>query len=705
MTSVISPPQGTLVQVDEVLSDGKVLDAVKAFLLLRVCQFSQVFRPEIYERYLPQLQKLSPGLSLEQRTDYNGLMGVRPATSNVKLGKFTQSIVDAIEKAGKEVKTNPQEARRIFADCRERLQKRHWPWGKKLAWHALVPAWAELDRGEAFQLLNKLPVATQKNLLIRLHDQSPLTPEEWDLARKHGGPFSGTFLTLGELLDREKPKLQLNERMCRDLAQSILPEVHRAAVTADAERKAETDREKALKRYLRLVTCADRLSADLAESLMESLVQETIRAKRFEEKWAERITYLRELIAVWMEFPSQREKALSFLKKGTPNHLRDFCLAQWYGTAASTPEEAREACVKLEKDCKDTATSEAWFLVTLIRRGLGETAVELANSSPRSAELLPRIRRAWMFLCPEKMSSVVRSEDLTGDVVGQFLLISSLEEQVAFLREKTRNGSDSLPQAMWASTGFTDLADILVPGMRTTGDPYKKVRMSMYSKTEAAENRFKEYLRMHGYGEYNYDHLDPFLLKVLTAWEEAHPDEVKSLLATMWNIIKPATAELRFDLLRNAIFERCYTLFSARPESLKNLFVSWVKRELVDKTVQDQVGNTIYSFRLNDCAPFLYCLLGAQKVARHSPRKCDEILTFAINLYSTTEDLMNSTAQLFASDKGLSALQPPAQLNNRSQTKAWQLGVAEVSLKKIYTELLEGSPVMNEIRDMAVTAS
>ncbi|MDD5542335.1 MAG: hypothetical protein PHX83_04105 [Acidobacteriia bacterium] len=694
-----------LAQIDAVLADPKVFENVRAFLLLRICQITQVFRPDVYEKYFPKLQQMSGRLNIEQRQAFDALAGLKKSSAKQQGGKFAQSVAASVETASQKASSNPEEARTLLRHCCQRIVQRKWPWGKKASWAALLPSWAEVDRAEALKYIGKVPVNSQNNLLQRLNDRSPLNPEEWDFVQRHAGSWAGIKPLLCEILDREKPVLNLGKALTEDLSRMIRAQVHATSTVADAERKMETEREKALQRYLRLVQVTQQRSPDEAEALMEALLVDSFTTKRFNEKWAERFTYLRELINVWANLPSHQEKAKTFLREKTPAHLRDFCLAQWYGVSCSKAADAFEAWKELEPLCKDKVTTEAWFLITLLRRGLGEAALELTRNSPRSAELFPRVRRAWIFLNPETAASVVRAEDLAGDVVGQFMLLGASDKRMEFLRERSVKGSDSLPSAFWARNDLMDVVNLLDSKKRTAATAYERVRLSLYSKSEKADNQFTDYIRMHGYGEYSCDQVDPFLLAALAVWDDAHPEEVKSLIKAMWKVIKPFPSELRFDLLRNSIFERCYTVFAARPEAMTSAFVQWVKSEAVDKSVQEQVGTTIYTFRLNDVAPFLYCLLGAQKVGRFSAKRCDELLTSALRLYTANEDLIGSAAQLYAVDKGLNAIQPPTSLKNSTHLQPWQMGVAEVSLKSIITTLISESPVLKKVEEMATVSA
>jgi len=694
MTTGESQSGALLTSVDRVLSDRNLLAEPRALLLLRICQVAQAFRPELLQRYWKPLRELSGSLPAEHREAFEGLRATAEPPAKASLGKFAQEIVAAADRGTKMAKTSRAEAGRILRDADARLRKRWWPFGKRPAWMALVQAWCEVDRTEALKLLDKIPRGVQQNTVARLNDVSPLTPDEWDLAHQHAGSYEGILPVLDEMLGRDNPVLRLSARLAEAEGARLLSEVHLKAPSDDAARKVEAQRNKALQRYLKLVKCVNEVSADVAESLMESLLTATATTNLYDETWPERFSLMRQLINVWFEFPAQRQKALSFLTQKTPKHLRDFCLAQWHACLPASPEEAAGAWQSLAKVCRDTAGSEAWFLVTLLRRGLGEVAMSMARSSPRAAELLPRIRRAWLLVNPETAVSAIAPQDLEGDLISQFLLLGTTRERVEFLRRRTENGQTAMPKEMWKRPDILTIAASLPDKDsavgRASGDPAERALLSLYRKDQAPDRQFQDYMRMHGFGEYSHDEVDPHLLATLVAWDEEHGEEVNSLLSRMWNTMKPPTDLLRLDVLRNPIFERCQTLFAARPASLNELFIQWVKRTLVDNTVQEQVGDTIYTFSLKDIVPFLYCLLSAQKVAKLSAKRCDEILTCAIRYYTASEDLMTAAAELFASDKGLKAMQPPAPLKESWNLKAWQLGVVQVSLQEIVSALLAG---------------
>ncbi len=694
MSTGSSQSSDALAPVDEVLSDPKLLDEPRAVLLLQLCRFAQIFRPEVVERYWQQLRKVSASLPLDHREALEGLQAAvepRPAKS---LHGFAAEIVTKVDNAVRVADAAPDKACRMFQDCEQRLRKRWWPFGKAPAWLALVQAWAELDREAALKLIGKVPRGVQQNLLQRLNEASPLTRAEWDLAHKHGGMFGGIIPVLLEMLDTENPTLRLSPTLAKAVGSNLLPDVNATPLIEEASQQFEAEREKALDRYLNLVECMVETFPHVAESLMGSVFMATAQSPRSPEKWPECFTALRRLISVWTSFSALRQSAVAFLDKKAPNYMRDFALSQWYGMIPTSHEEATSTWETLEGMCSDKPASEKWFLVTLVRRGMADIAMKFAGSSVRSEELVPVIRRAWLCEDPQTASSAITPQDLAGDLIGQFLLLGSIEERVKFLRQHTDNGSQSLPEEMWSQPNLSLLlSDDDPESIRLlTGaseKPPHDALLRLYKEKAPNDNQFREYVRLHGYRQYGYEDLDPYLLATLVAWDDQHPDEVRSVMRSMWTVMEPDDIILTQDGLRNAIFERCQTVFAARPTALDELFVKWVKRKLVDDTMTQHTGDATYTFSLNKIVPFLYCLLSAEKVAVVSPQRCDEILACAISDYTADEDFMTFAAKLYASDKGLSALQPPAPLMDSAHLKPWQLGVVEASSRSLLRLFVE----------------
>lgn len=667
---------GSLAMVEQALANPQLRDEERAVLLLRVCQLTQFLNPAAFQLYSNKLKALSAKVPADQRAAFEQITAAGAPTPTAQLNKFQQEIMQDIQRAAALAPTDHAGAVALMEACEARLRGHWWPFGKGPLWIRIAQGWTDVDRGHALKLLNRVPEGTQRAILSRLNELDALTSEEWALAQ--AGVTSKSLLTemVREILDKDKPVLHLNEALAESVGGTLRAEMFRS--------DGETQREKSFLRYLKLVTTVQPTAPQEAEALLEALYKTIVETPVLKDTWPDRWTSLRHLINYWADVGLDRETVHTFLAQYTPDYLHDFALAQWFACLVSSEAEGEAAWQSLEAECRDLDKSEAWFLVTLLRRGLGDLALRLARNCPRAGALMPRLYRGWLLLNPETAASVVPLDDIANDVISQFLRRASLAERVAFLRELTDHGRHSLPSAMWQRPDLFQL-------LKMTSD---NALLALYSKAEPLTGQFAAYLRLHAYGEYSREEVDPQLLAALVAWDEEAPQEVESLLRAMWAVMKPETysgvdvALVQTDVVRNMMFERCQTVFAARPAAFDKLFVQWVKANLVDRPVRRQEGQTVYTFSLKDTVPFVYCLLGAQKVAKVSAKRCDELLRYAITQYTCGDDLMMAAAELYASDKGLAALNPPAPLRNSAQLKAWQLGVIQASLQHIFAASL-----------------
>jgi hypothetical protein len=680
-TDVVQEPRRPEIPfVDEALADSGFRAGPRALLLLRICQFAQIIRPDVLQRYWPRLVACGGEVPVKHQEAFEALRAAVEPPAPAALMGFAGQIVGLVNQASASASTDPQAACRGFSECEQRLRKRWWPFGKRPAWVALVQAWADVDRRAALERLHRLPGAMQENLIQRLNDRTPLTTDEWDLAHRSVGTFGSVIPVVNEMLERDNPVLHLSETLAQAVAKGLRETFNQVSLDTESSRTVDADREKAISRYFKLVACHAEDSVAGAESLMEEVFAETATTPRFGEQWPDRFTTLRQLINEWVGFAELRPHVPPFLAKSVPAHLRDFCLAHWHAMSCGEGDDPSRARQSLEQSVHDKANAEAWFLVTLVRRGLGAEAVTMARASARAEQLVPRLRRTWLCEHPETASVAFATRDFKGDPIGQFLFLAGARERMEFLRKRTGQGGKSLPSEMWKMPGVTDLV----------GESSGKGLERWYTKNEPENKQFSEYLRLHGYGHYCHEELDPYLLGALIAWDEEHPDEAKSVLEAMWNAIRISDTELSLDLLRNTMFTRCKAVLAARPELFVERFIKWLKKKLVDNQVRRYEGDTIYTFSLKGFVPFLYCLLGAQALAKFSPSRCDELITCAIRDFEAEEDLMIGAAELYASDKGLGALTPPASLRSRSHLEAWQMGVVEASMRRIIEFLVGG---------------
>ena len=142
----------------------------------------------------------------------------------------------------------------------------------------------------------------------------------------------------------------------------------------------------------------------------------------------------------------------------------------------------------------------------------------------------------------------------------------------------------------------------------------------------------------------------------------------------MWAAIQPNDQILQIDWLRNAMLTRCRNVLAADPEILIQDFVSWFKRELVDKGRYWQVGNMQYTLKLPDTTPLMFCVFSAMTISPLSPTRRDEILLSGLRTFKSDSSAVQAVAQLYNRDKEVLDLVPPVELK-KNLVEAWQLGV------------------------------
>lgn len=690
MSQEIQPDIINVSSIDAVLSEKSLQPSARALILLRVCQFAQGLKPEILDNYWTQLQQVNKHLPEKYKEPFKVLKAaIEPPKSKDAKG-FAREIFNMIDKAFEPDIPNKDEAVKILRNCEIQLKKRRWPFGKKQAWEALVKAWARVDRQAALKLLEKVSPEVQQGIIVNMNKSASLSEDEWEKA--HLSPTRGVFI-IKDILDEDKPILDLPESLALDIGFHLVEDVNLLSPTEAEESKTQSKRDKALKRYYKLVTIVSKKHPDTAFQLMENLFTKTLNTKRFKEAWPEHFTFLSEIIRLWASFPEMKDRTQEFLLNEKTGHFRDYLIAHWYAMTVVADEEAANALNLVKDLCEEKRDAESWFLTTLVRRGAPQTALNLAQKLVRSETLLPRIRRAWMLTHRASASTAISAKDFSNDIIGQFLLLTSIKDQVEFLREKTERGKKSLPAEMWSQPNILKIFDQINNKEAMVQD---NSLMVLYSRNEKKENRFSHYVRMHGYAQYSHEQLDPILMTALVAWGEEHPVEVESLFKKMWDVMQPDDNLVLLDIVRNSIFKRCQTLFPALPKLYKKLFLDWIKKKLVDNSISRREGNQIRTFSLKSFVLFLYCLIGAQNVMNISTKNCEELIQICLEHYTIEKDYLTTAASLYSTGKGLQALVPPSDHLSSSHLKDWQLGVVDSSSPIILSMMMEDQKEGNQ---------
>jgi hypothetical protein len=682
-----------LATVDSTLAGKELKDQPRAFLCLRLSQLSLLFSPDKTEDYWNRLVPLQAKAPQELKPDLEGLRAVMESTARSGAKGFAAEVIADVEAAKQLAAENVEETKRRLQDCEARLNKRHWPFGKAQAYIALVEAWAGIDRRYALQLISTVPANVRENLIRRMNRTTPLAAEEWQIVADKAGLEQAVQIAL-KMLDDDQPRLLLPKKLVLEMGTRI-----RNAMKAVTTPQGEAELGKALTRYAKLIGLqVGSAQADLIPTLLEDLYVFLVESHSLDQIWTARFLMLSNVLELGVSTQALTGETLERLLAKTPAYMAGFVRAHYAGVTTS-PEATEQVYTALLSKTGQDREAEAWFLVTLVKRGFGAEALALAGKSARSGELLPRLRRAWLCTHPESAGAAISPADMAGDPIGEFLAQGSVENRVAYLRQATDGGRRSVPGAMWAGKGTEKEAEGLRGFWKTLTSSKKTLDQilveylalnpvySSYRRDTKKEEQFANYLRLSGYGEYRYADTDSTLLETLVAWGDQDAAQVRSVVRAMWNAIQPDDQILMADWLRNAILARCQNVITADHDVLLQDFLGWFKRELVDKGRAWQSGKTQYTLKYPDTAPFNFCVASAAAVNRFSPARRDQLLLSGLGKFKGDPASVDIAAQLYNSDKRVLDLTPPPPLKP-NLVEAWQLGVVKNAIPSILQAMI-----------------
>ena len=679
----------------EILLGGRELqDQPRALLLLELCKFCMRLAPDKTERYWQLLQPLQSKLAPELQAEFKELRATLEESAAAGARGFTGEMLAEIRAATQA--TDAAETRHRLLDCEARLKKRLLPGGKGPVWVALVQAWIALDRAYALQLLKNAPGGLHKDLIAQMNRARTLAPEEWTTLAE--GIGMGKVQQIAPaILGDEQQALRLPRAALTQVAKEFRAALQRLLVTNNQAEAART-----IHLYDRLLQLhASGEAAELLPGLLEELFVYVAKDAPLDQVWLLRFTLLQGVIdnGVRLKTPAGAVMTPALIERlvsKTPGHLANFVRAECAGMTA-TAEQAETALAGLMARTNQDEKAEAWFLAALVRRGLGAQALALAAKSPRAQALLPRLRRAWLCGQPETAAAAIQAADMAGDPIGEFLAQGNAERRAAYLKAATQGGALGVPGAMWAGVG-TEVEPEGLRGLwkklvshKTTEQVVVEyvARNPLYSSYRVdtkKENQFAETLRVNAYGDYRYQDVDAALLGALVSWGNQEPAQVKAVLRAMWNAIRPDDPILMVDWLRNSILARCVNVFAADAEVLAQDYLGWLKRELVDKGRQWQIGKQSITLRYPATVPLQFCVAAAATVGALSPSRRDAILLEGLGKYEANPALVESAAQLYNSDKTPLAIAPPLQLKP-NLLPAWQAGIVKHALLAILQAL------------------
>jgi hypothetical protein len=677
-----------LATVDSVLSGRELKDQPRAFLCLRLCQLSLLLCPDRMEHYWSQLAPLQTKVPQEFQQNLEDLRAITESTSTRQVKGFAAEVIADVKAAQELAASDAEEAKRLLHDCESRLQKRRWPFGKSQVWIALTEAWAGIDRPYALQLLDNIPTNVRESLVRRMNRAQPLSAEEWQIVADKAGRGQAVQIALN-MLDDDKPQLILPQGILLEVAARI-----RDSMKAFTAPQGEAELIKALTRYAKLVMLqVGGDQAGLIPKLLEDIYVFIADTPTLNQIWTARFVMLANVLELGVSANSLTGETVERLLKKTPSYLASFVRAHYAALTASS-DNVEDAYTSLLDRTGRERDAEAWFLTTLVRRGLGAEALSLAERSAQASDLLPRVRRAWLCTHPESASTAISAADMAADPIGAFLAQGAVGDRVAYLRKATDGGKRSVPGAMWAGAGTEEEPEGLrgfwskLASSKKTFDQIIQEYLNLnplyssYRRDTKKEQQFTHHLRISGYGEYKYADTDNALLETLVAWGDEDAAQARSVLRAMWHAIQPDDQILMVDWLRNAILTRCRNVIAADPEVLMQDFLSWFNRELVVKGRTWRSGNTQFTLKYPDTVLLQFSVMSAMAVGNFSPGRRDQILVSGLRKFKGDPPIVEAAAQLYNSDKAVLDLVPPVSLNAKL-TEAWQLGIVKNAIPHV----------------------
>jgi hypothetical protein len=684
--------------VGATLAGDELKDRPRALLLLRLCQLSLLFSPEKTEHYWSLLVPLQAKVPSGCHTDFEQVRSTMGPVSKSASKGFAAEVIADMEAARNMAASDMDGAKRRLHDCEWRLEKRRWPFGKALARIALVEAWATIDRQHTLELLGTIPAWRREGFIQRMHQAQPLLAEEWSIVAREAGLERAARIAL-KILEGAQPQLTLPKEIILKIGEEIRDSM-RLITTAQDEAKLGAE----LARYAKLMMLlVGGEQADLIPTLVEDMYVFLTETPSLARIWPNRFTMVASILEVGVSLNALSDKTLEGLLDNTPSYLIDFVRAHYTALTASSAD-AEKAYSVLLANTQQSRDGEAWFLVSLVKRGLGTEAMGIAEKSDCAEDLLPRLRRAWLCTHPESARSTISSTDMAGDPIGEFLAQGIAQDRVAYLREATDGGARSVPGEMWAGTGVETESEGLRGFWRSLTSSTKSLgqvaseylareylaRNPLYSSYRgytSGDEQFSEYLRIHGYGEYRYSDIDRALLETLVVWGDEDAAEARSVLRSMWDAIQPDDEILKVDWLRNAIFTRCRTVLAADPEVLLQDYLGWFKMRLVDSGLYWQSGKTQYTLRFPNTAPLQFCVASAVAVSGLSPSRRDQILLSGLDAFPGDSSTVEAVAQAYSADKKVLDLTLPVELKS-NLAEAWQFGVVRNSIPHIFKAMV-----------------
>ncbi|MBG0785804.1 MAG: hypothetical protein H0S79_11945 [Anaerolineaceae bacterium] len=671
-------------RANELVRSEQLRPKAKAFLLLKLYQVHTLLSSEKAEDYWKQLESLQQHLGNEEKALLAEIRSSVEEEEDPTKGFAGEKIAQIKAKLAEPGLT--EEALRAFLEAiAKEVEKRFWPGGKQAVWEYLVQTWKTFDRGQALALTAKLSRPKRLAQVRQMNQEALLTVEEW---RRFAGENSEKEAVRIVVTLLEDPKVQLTipDEFIVPVVSSLSGQIY------DSSKLSSTLEQ--IDKFLGMVANKD-TTPKVFEALKDA-AKTVANSTGLIQQWPDKLNGVLHLVILGVKLNVITPESVSSFVQGLPKHMVDYGISTCYALI-SDAENLQSNLAEVLKSVSKTEQAEAWFLVVATQKGFGEQAYRLAQESPRKEKLVPRICRAWLSNYPLDAAKGINPEDIKDDYVAQTIFRTDKKERVAFLREITQQGTQCLPGGMWVSKAQEEEKKGFWGSLFSSGMTFDELIQEYlkrnplyvsYRKNTAEDQYFAEYLRFNGNGEYNYKTLDPITLESLILWAEEHPEEVQQELGLMWRAIEPEDDIIKMDFLRNAIFERCTTVFAADPDFLNTGFLPWLKKKLVDGALVWQWGKTQYTVRYPATALATMCLQGAIATQKISPAHRDKLVEIALTSHPSNDNLGELGAQLYNSGKAALDIELPWKTKTEV-VDGWQMGIVKNAVPVIFQEVIQ----------------
>lgn len=643
------------------------------------------------EPYWDQLEVLKKFLPIQYGDEYQKIKKIyEPLYTNMLLGypkeeeepETVTEVSTPLAEAKKLAMTDPRLARQALLAIEEQLNAKSWPFGKGKVRTEMVPIWYLFDRQTAIEKMKNIPATDLKLVVKNLNKISPLQPREWERLIEI---FTLKFLAqeVWDGIVSEKQTSLFSKELLMGLAPLYLKWAGNLLVLS----KDTAQFQEVYNKFEWLMHNGSQL--DAAPAFAEIFTKLTKIFERIQLWWVG-FSVLELMLQTGVNLNLINLESIASLLTEIPPYLHLFVRSHIAAYQAN-PESAQKIYLDLKRETRDNQQALAWYLINLVKRGFGKIALDLSGQSGRYSELSQRVHRAWLTVDINTARNSIPVEDFAGDPVGEFLIQEPLEKRVEYLRQLTGYGAQGLPEQLWVVIPKNEVKKnifgVAVRPKKTFAQETEEYLQTtpLYSTQKTSltpEEKFTDYLRTAGYGEFRYQTVDPVLQETLIAWGKVYPQELRTQIRILWSNMMPQDFLIQTDWLREVVLERIMTVLSADPDVFCDDVATWFKREWVEKGRRVRINNQDVQFKLPAGLPFVLCVQAAGKLQRYAPELCDKLLVKGLEKFKAEPDSVKLAATIYNSNKSILDFNPPLAFND-SSLNFWQQGVVIGSFPKM----------------------